>query len=368
MNGLLVQDPYQDVFQSAPQPMWILDLETLRFLDVNKVSIGVYGYSRAELLLMTNDLAAFALPNKNGRFVKKDGTAIDVQLASSDITFRGRPARLIIPIDVTSQKAAKRALVDADSLVGVERQLRKHEMRATREELRLTNAERRRLLASLVGAQEEERRRISADIHDDSIQVMSALTMRIEGLTRSIQDSDLRTQMESIRSHAELAVHRLRLLLFDLHPLNLVSEGVGSALSAHLDHWKSDSRMDYSFEDRLSTQPPPDVATILFRVGQEALRNIRKHANATRVSVSLVPQDDGVLLSVSDDGVGFGVHPDDLYLPGHIGMQAMREKVEMAGGWLKVTSVPGVGSELVFWVPDHSSIDLRDSSEVSPID
>jgi signal transduction histidine kinase len=90
---------------------------------------------------------------------------------------------------------------------------------------------------------------------------------------------------------------------------------------------------------------------LLYRVAQEAITNIRKHAHARRVDVLLTDQDGGFLVRIADDGVGFAA-PDTLQSArGHLGVSAMRERVEMAGGWCQLRSLPGDGTTVEFWVP-----------------
>lgn len=364
---------YRGLMEQASDGILLLEV-TGRFIDCNARLLEMTGYSREELLqftlsdVLTKEQLA-NLPNflkevRKGKaslfertLLRRNGEKYPVE-TSVGLTEDGHV--LAIVREITERKRAER------------------EMRATLEELRQTDAERRRLLSNLVGAQEEERRRIAADIHDDSIQVMIALGMQLELLTRSIVDTDLRAEIEGARSVVLQAVDRLRLVLFDLHQPNLAAGGVGSALRAHLDQLQSDSGVECSLEDDLVTEPAGDVATILYRVGQEALANIRKHAKASRVDMSLGVEEGGYLLKVSDDGVGFSVDDHDVYVQGHLGMHAMRERVEMAGGRLEIVSMPGVGSQLSFWLPARResdtavasvpSIDLvRDSGEVSPL-
>ena len=106
----------------------------------------------------------------------------------------------------------------------------------------------------------------------------------------------------------------------------------------------------WSVEDRLSTEPPQEARTILYRIAQEALANVRKHAAAARVDVSIDEQGGGYLVRITDDGRGFepeGLRPR----PGHLGVSAMRERAEVAGGWVRIDSARGEGSRVEFWIP-----------------
>ncbi|HEY8842316.1 MAG TPA: ATP-binding protein, partial [Gaiellaceae bacterium] len=106
----------------------------------------------------------------------------------------------------------------------------------------------------------------------------------------------------------------------------------------------------YRFDDQLSVQPSPESRAILYRIVQEALANVRKHAQATAATVALREVENGFLARVSDDGVGF-VAGDEEPVPGHLGLAAMRERAELAGGWLKIKAAPGKGTTLEVWIP-----------------
>jgi len=221
------------------------------------------------------------------------------------------------------------------------------------EELRRLDAERRRLLASLVRAQEEERRRIATDIHDDSVQVMTALTLRLDLLRRRSGDPELARELEEVAETARGAIARLRHLMFELRPPALDRDGLASALRLYLDQVGSEHGLDVLLDDRLAAEPGTEARTILYRIAQEALTNVAKHAQASRVEVELETRGEGVLLRVRDDGRGFS--PEQVERAGepwHVGLTAMRERAEMAGGWCRVESQPGAGTRVEVFVPE----------------
>jgi signal transduction histidine kinase len=138
-------------------------------------------------------------------------------------------------------------------------------------------------------------------------------------------------------------------LLFELRPPALDNEGLSAALGSYLDE-VDDPDIAFRFDDQLSVQPSPESRTILYRIVQEALTNVRKHAQATAATVSLREVESGFLARVSDDGIGF-VARDEEPVPGHLGLAAMRERAELAGGWLKIEAAPGKGTTLEVWIP-----------------
>jgi PAS domain S-box-containing protein len=224
-------------------------------------------------------------------------------------------------------------------------------LRRSLEVLRRTLDDRRRLLTRLEQAQEEERRRIAADIHDDSIQVISAADIRAQALARRLDDPQLRAEAEELHATMNEAAQRLRHLLFELRPPALDREGIVAALRMYLGNLSAEAPMAFEVEDALEAEPPPEVRATLFRIAQEAITNARKHAQATHLRVALAGQDDGFSLRVSDDGKGFEVTDVAGSQPGHIGVPTMIERAELAGGWCRLRSAPGEGATVECWLP-----------------
>jgi PAS domain S-box-containing protein len=211
--------------------------------------------------------------------------------------------------------------------------------------------ERRRLLAELVRVQEDERRRIATEIHDDPVQAMTAVEMRLESLRRRIGSGEERRTVEQLGASVSAAIGRLRRLLVELRPARLDREGLGSALQALLDRLRADTGSDANLEDRTLVEVPPDTGTVLYRIAQEAVTNIRKHAHAREVRVTLAERDGGILLRVRDDGQGFDPQRQAVETPGHLGLVSMRERAELAGGKFRITSTLGTGTTVEAWVP-----------------
>ena len=224
-------------------------------------------------------------------------------------------------------------------------------LRHSLEILHRTMEERRDLVARLEEAQEEERRRIAADIHDDSIQVVGAADLRAQALARSLQDPDLRSQADELHETLREAVERLRHLLFELRPPALDRDGLAAALRVYLQYHGDVSRVATTLEDHLDGEPPAEVRSTLFRIAQEAVTNVRKHAQADHLTLTLGPKDGGALLRVVDDGKGFDSIDVTDPRPGHIGLPAMIERAELAGGWCHIDSAPGRGTVVECWLP-----------------
>ena len=224
--------------------------------------------------------------------------------------------------------------------------------------LRKTIQQRRELAQRLEHAQEEERRRIAADIHDDPIQVMSAVDLRLQTLARSGQVMAPRELME-LHEIVGRSIDRLRSLLFELRPGALDREGLVVALRQYLEHTARETGWAVEVVDGLTGEPAPDLRATLYRMAQEAVTNARKHAAAGRVTVAVATVGDGVEVGVRDDGSGFDPSKVEEPRPGHIGLSTMIERAELVGGWCRITSAPGEGTLVECWLP-------ADGEEIRP--
>jgi PAS domain S-box-containing protein len=214
--------------------------------------------------------------------------------------------------------------------------------------------ERRRLLSQLVTAQEAERTRIAYDVHDDSLQAMTAIGIRLEQLKRRLtvpRDLDLVSCIDATLADA---VRRLRALLLELGPPKLDGAGLCSAIADHARRVLESTATVVHVEGGLSEEPDPECSIVVYRIAQEALANVRKHARARTVRIGLESVDDGVLTCIDDDGVGFSIADVcNNSQPGHLGMTSMRERAEIAAGWLLLSSHPGCGTTVRYWIPSR---------------
>jgi PAS domain S-box-containing protein len=223
-------------------------------------------------------------------------------------------------------------------------------LRWSLEVLRRTLQQRRELAQRLQHAQEAERRRIAADIHDDPIQVMSAVDMRLQMLA-GYPDSITVEAISEIEQEVAEAIERLRSLLFELRPTALDRDGLVSALRLYADHAAKAAGWRVEALDELHDEPDPDMAALLYRIAQEAIVNVRKHAQASTVRIEAANAADGAIVRVIDDGVGFTPDLTSAPEPGHLGLMTMVERAELAGGWVRVLSAPGKGTTVECWLP-----------------
>jgi PAS domain S-box-containing protein len=211
--------------------------------------------------------------------------------------------------------------------------------------------ERRAELASLlVSAQEDERRRIAGEVHDDPLQALIALSLELQILERRTTEESFRTAIGELRGSIKEAIEQLRGLLFELHPPGLELGDLGESIKELIRRYEASGGPKVTFDDALAKAPTPEEAVALFRITAEALTNVRKHANATTVSVSLADSQGGITLSVADDGAGI-VGDTNAVVPGHLGVASMRARAAREGGSLEISSQPGRGTTVAAWIP-----------------
>jgi signal transduction histidine kinase len=215
--------------------------------------------------------------------------------------------------------------------------------------LALVEREHDALLGDLIRAQERERARIAVAVHDDSLQVITAAMLRLQQLRQRLVDPDALDMLRRLEESVALAADRLRRLIVDFRPPVLDQAGLAAAVRDLLSRLRDDAGVEVRLDDRLAGEPPAPARLLLYRVAQEALVNVAKHAKASRVEVTLAEQDAGYLLRVADDGVGVGTGRPQA-LPGHLGLTLMRERAELTGGWFRFESA-ATGTTVSVWIP-----------------
>jgi PAS domain S-box-containing protein len=204
------------------------------------------------------------------------------------------------------------------------------------------------LLAKLVFAQEDERRRIARDMHDEFGEQLTALALRIAALKEACADrADLAAQVVALETIARRLDHDVDQLVWELRPTALDDLGLRAALANYVQDWSqranipADLHTTGLLEDRLSTE----VETTLYRIAQEALNNIAKYSRARHVELILERRADCVLLIVEDDGIGFDVA--ERANGGGFGLIGMQERATLIGATLEIESAPDQGTTIL---------------------
>src|SRR5688572_817275 len=343
---------YRMLFERSPLPMWVVDMETLRFLAVNDAALRLYEYSREEFLAMTaldirrpEDHEAFRdfLAREAGavhygvfRHVKKTGEPIDIEGVGHLVAWRGRPARLVQISDITERLRTQQTL---------ERLNR---------ELELSHERLRALSRRLFEVQEEERRRLARDLHDDVGQALTALKIQLESLARSGGEVAARPRVDECVDTVQHTLERVRHLSISLRPPQLDDLGLAAALRSHLDRQARVSGLQAHFEAGDAPQEiAPDIETACFRVAQEAVNNVVRHARARNLWLRLFTAGGRLAISVRDDGHGFDLDAvrERSAGRGSLGLLGMEERMALAGGSFELRSAPGQGTILLATFP-----------------
>jgi signal transduction histidine kinase len=231
---------------------------------------------------------------------------------------------------------------------------RTRELQALYRELQEREAWREELLRKVISAQEDERKRLARELHDETSQTLSALAMKIETALAAWPQPTSRELLAEARALTVRTLEELHRLIFDLRPSVLDDLGLLSAIrwyaERHLEPRGIAVRCEFSgIESRLA----PELETALFRVAQEAITNIAKHSRAETVLIQCFERGDQVAIEIEDDGAGFS--PDTLPPPAArergLGLLGMRERVELFGGTLEIDSAPGRGTRIAISVP-----------------
>ncbi|HZU45036.1 MAG TPA: PAS domain S-box protein [Terriglobales bacterium] len=222
--------------------------------------------------------------------------------------------------------------------------------RADEQELRRRGEELRRLAGRLMTAQDDERRRIARDLHDDLSQKLAYLSMDIGKLATRPSLRDLLPELRPLQMRAAEAAETVRRVSHDLHPSILDDIGLEAALEQYCDEFERRSGISTEFTSRnVPASIAPDVASSIYHIAQECLRNVSKHAQSETVSVALEGVDGSLRLSVRDQGVGLRVKQQEAAKG--IGFVAMQERAHLVNGNFHVESKSGEGTEVRVEVP-----------------
>ena len=334
---------FRTVLEMAPVAMWISEGDHVAY--ANRAAFELFGVQPGQSLVGRSiyallhpdahaDLRAqissaiageAATPVVSGAIARFDGELREVEIASAALPDHGHTVVQMVITDITQRQ----------------RQVR-HEARH-REELR-------QLSANVVEAREEERRRIARELHDELGQRLTALKMELSTLgpaaARRSYDGRVANMLEMIDD----TVAAVRRIAADLRPMMLDDLGLNAAIE-----WLARDaarRMGIEVTVRLAEEDPPlseGAAIALYRMVQEALTNVARHARATEVCIEMRAQGPELVLSVRDNGVGFAEHSSRQ--DGRYGLLGIRERAYMLGGRIEVDNPPGGGGRLTVRLP-----------------
>jgi signal transduction histidine kinase len=201
----------------------------------------------------------------------------------------------------------------------------------------------------LVEAQEAERRHIARELHDEIGQAFTALKLNLQSLERAPAAAGLGPPIQESIGIVEHAIQQVRNLSVELRPSLLDDLGLIPALRWHLDRYTQRTGTAVHFTaDPATGRPPPEIETVCFRVTQEALTNVARHAQARQAWVDLRQSSDELRLTIRDDGTGFDARAARARAArgGSFGLLGMEERVLLIGGKIEIDSGPGKGTEI----------------------
>ena len=336
----------------------------------NPGAAGIFGYTTDEILgqhcavfFTPEDIASdvpehdFHRATTEGRseyerwMVRRDGSRfwahwITTPIHDEDAQMRGF-ARVLH--DGTGRKLAQEL---RERVQAQEQLLLRTQVRSTGQALDRTNDELRALAASLLRAQEDERRHIARELHDDLSQRLAVLAYKLAALHGKLPGPPAGVRGEVLSMNQDVAViaGEVRKLSHRLHPAILDDLGLAVALRRLVDEFQADRGEPATFiEHTIAGTTPRDVGAAVYRITQEALRNISKHADGGPVRVELDGDADELRLTITDSGPGFDVAA--ARARGGLGIISMHERARLVGASLRLESRPGEGTTLALRVP-----------------
>jgi PAS domain S-box-containing protein len=345
------EEKFSKAFRSAPDAMAIAEFDSGRYLEVNEGFTRLFGYTRHEVIGHTSvELGIWRTTADRELFLARlraSGAVRELEIVSA--TRSGTPLTYVISAECM-MLGGLRCIVSTTHDITDRKRAETDRTHALEREAQARQEFTRRLLA----AQEAERRRIAGELHDSLGQNLLLLKNRAQlALDEGDVPATLRWQFESFRDLAGQAIAEVRQISYDLHPYQLDQLGLTRALDGMIAGAVRNT--GFPFERRLDDVDdlfPPEAATHLFRIVQEAVNNVLKHARARSARILLERDVHEVHLLVEDDGGGFT--PVGGPLPG-LGLRNIAERVRIIGGRLQIDSAPGRGTRIDVVIPSVTS-------------
>jgi len=343
-------EKYRLLFESSPLPMWFSSLPELKIIDVNEAAIKLYGYSREEFTSLNlkdlrppEDINKFLSSvekkiegtNSRGiwRHFKKNGEIIDVEVFTHDIELNGSNRRLILINDVTEKLKAE-------------------------EELHQVNEQLRYFSSHLQDVREEERTHISREIHDELGQLLTGLKINVSWLSKKLNaatENDVSQRMDETLQLTDRTIQSVRRIATELRPGILDDLGLEEAIIWQAEEFKAKTGISCEVNGKLKIEKySPQVATTTFRILQESLTNIMRHAGAKHVTINLKENDLALHLEVIDDGTG--INNNGRLQGKSLGIMGMRERASIIGGSFTINSEPLKGTRIEVEIPFKSQL------------
>jgi signal transduction histidine kinase len=253
--------------------------------------------------------------------------------------------------DVSDLREAIARVEQERDLVAARLQRAEEDLDAAQQRLEDADWARRHLLDNVAAGGDEARRRFATALHDGALQLLTAAELQLERIRLGVGKTKYASDLEELQATIKRVEDSLRGLLYNVSPAAVdVHARLGDSIRERAMALKQHTGIEPDLDVRLPDVLAAEVKTNVFRNVSEALNNVEKHSNATRVSLKAEVLDGGISVVISDDGTGFVV-AESRFLPGHLGLVAMRERAQLAGGWCRLDSEPGTGTRVSFWIP-----------------
>ena len=259
---------------------------------------------------------------------------------------------LVAVEDITAQKRAEHVLVEERQRLQRSVRVGETALHDSEAALLRTREELRALTAGLLNTQEEERRRVSRELHDDLSQKVAKLQFDVETLDQQLPPDlmDGKRRLLAIRDGIGTLSNDLRRIAYQLHPSTLDHLGLAVAIRTYCREFSEREGLPVQFTARrVPARIPPEAASSLYRIVQEALRNVAKHAGKTSVKIRLTGGSKRLSLSIRDHGVGFDIH--SVQHKGGLGLIGMQERVRLVRGEFSLVTLPGRGAAIMIRIP-----------------
>jgi PAS domain S-box-containing protein len=336
------EERYRELFENARDAIYVHDLEG-NYTSVNRATETLTGYKREELV--GHNFAEF-VPEEQLRYVRESFFAKVAEQGETtyEVDVLAKDGRRV-PVEVLSQ-----AIYENGVMVGVQNTARDiTERKLAQEGLKMFSRQ-------LIGAQEDERRRIARELHDQVGQILTAVKMNLHTVQQVSQASEVCCYIKDNIEAVDEALRLVRDLSVELRPPVLDDFGLVTALHWYVDRYTKRTGLEVDVvidipdkDERFSRE----LETACFRIAQEALTNIVRHAQANQVRLQLVKDGGVLLLSVKDNGTGFDLERLRKRAPraATLGLISMQERAHAAGGTIEIASANSRGTEVRLMLP-----------------
>ncbi len=343
------EEKFSKAFRTSPDVMSIVDLETGRYLEVNDAHEKIFGFKREEVIgrspLELGIIENPAHREKMLELLARTGSVRGLEIEA--LNRSGEKLTLLHSAELIELGGQKCVLRVSHDITGRKRAEAERQQALEREQ-----AARIQYTFQIIAAQEAERKRIAAELHDSLGQNLLLIKNRAQlALTRGRSPAECVEQLESISGLATVCIAEARQISHDLHPQQLDHLGLTRALEALVKNTSQASNIRFTAKfEPVDEFFPPAAAINLYRIVQESLNNILKHSRARHVEISLERDIHEVQLWIEDDGSGFKPEPAGGGGTG-LGLKNIAERVRMLGGNWTVDSAPGHGTRIEVTIP-----------------